>query len=578
MRTKTLFLALACIICFSAKGQNTATTAKQLTQNIATAANLSAEETNRISTAATSYIEALLQANGQYSNDGELVQAKAAIHRAFQEQLQQLLTTGQYAAWTETRNRPRTQSATNIQTMSVTAENNGECYQNPTSPISRWEAEYVPVAGERECWTIDLGVNKPIKFTYTIDLETVGAYDELRIYQIEPNGNSTSILYRFATAESGTITTTSLSGKAKVVFDCIQGNSNGTFKGFRLYFEAVDTDIVDGDMYIAGRLGIGTTEPQEALHVNGAIRGGESNGGIKLTSESGYVTIGSFNSYMAFKTDRQKFYFDKPIYNTTGVYDTPNRYNIQWQTNGTTRLTVLHNNGYTGIGTTEPQEQLHVNGYVRGDGTNGALRIRTTTGTTEIGSTNEGYSHFNTDRDGFCFNKGLTVNGGCIGSQTGTDLYLKTGGTTRMTMRFATGNVGIGTTEPQYRLDVNGTLRTDKIISNTNIGIGTSTPEYTLDVNGTIRAREILVNTDGGADFVFSKDYRLRPLQEVQQFIEEHRHLPEIQSAEDMEENGVSVNALQMQLLQKIEELTLYVIQQEKTIQELQKEVEELKK
>ena len=75
-----------------------------------------------------------------------------------------------------------------------------------------------------------------------------------------------------------------------------------------------------------------------------------------------------------------------------------------------------------------------------------------------------------------------------------------------------------------------------------------------------------------------SEDYQLRPLSEVKAFITKNKHLPEIKSAQEMQENGVSINELQTQLLQKIEELTLYLIQQEETIQELRQEVERLKK
>ena len=110
-----------------------------------------------------------------------------------------------------------------------------------------------------------------------------------------------------------------------------------------------------------------------------------------------------------------------------------------------------------------------------------------------------------------------------------------------------------------------------------NVGIGTPSPSYKLDVNGTIRANEIIVNTTG-ADFVFADDYQLRPLTEVKAFIQENMHLPDIQSAQEMQENGVSVNELQTQLLQKIEELTLYLIQQEQTILEMRQEIEQLKK
>ena len=104
------------------------------------------------------------------------------------------------------------------------------------------------------------------------------------------------------------------------------------------------------------------------------------------------------------------------------------------------------------------------------------------------------------------------------------------------------------------------------------VGIGVDDPEYKLDVAGTIRANEIRVTTTG-ADFVFADDYQLRPLSEVKAFITENKHLPEIKSAQEMQENGVGINELQIQLLQKIEELTLYILQQEERIKALEEEL-----
>lgn len=104
------------------------------------------------------------------------------------------------------------------------------------------------------------------------------------------------------------------------------------------------------------------------------------------------------------------------------------------------------------------------------------------------------------------------------------------------------------------------------------VGIGTDNPQYKLDVVGTIRANEILVTTNG-ADFVFAEDYYLRPLDEVKTFITENKHLPDIKSVEEMQKEGIGVNELQIQLLQKIEELTLYILQQEERIKALEDEL-----
>jgi len=108
------------------------------------------------------------------------------------------------------------------------------------------------------------------------------------------------------------------------------------------------------------------------------------------------------------------------------------------------------------------------------------------------------------------------------------------------------------------------------LMSAGNLGVGTTDPKHKLDVNGTIRAREVLVELNGGADFVFENDYALRPLSEVSDFIQANKHLPEIPSAADMVKNGLDMGEFQIKLLQKIEELTLYIIEQERRIKELE--------
>ena len=106
-----------------------------------------------------------------------------------------------------------------------------------------------------------------------------------------------------------------------------------------------------------------------------------------------------------------------------------------------------------------------------------------------------------------------------------------------------------------------------------NIGIGTESPQAKLDVRGKIIAREIEIKVLSGADFVFSPDYTLKPLSELETFVKDNRHLPEIPSEKQMQENGLNVNEMQIKLLQKIEELTLYVIDQQKQINELKSQL-----
>ena len=111
------------------------------------------------------------------------------------------------------------------------------------------------------------------------------------------------------------------------------------------------------------------------------------------------------------------------------------------------------------------------------------------------------------------------------------------------------------------------------------VGIGTTSPDQMLTVNGTIHAKEVLVDLTGSlADYVFSPTYSLRPLTEVEAFVKENQHLPEIPSAAEVKEKGLSMGEMQNKLLQKIEELTLYVIEQQKQIEKQNAEIEALKR
>lgn len=111
-----------------------------------------------------------------------------------------------------------------------------------------------------------------------------------------------------------------------------------------------------------------------------------------------------------------------------------------------------------------------------------------------------------------------------------------------------------------------------------SVGIGTTTTgTHKLAVEGSIGARKVKVEATGWSDFVFDNNYVLPNLQELELFISKHRHLPEIPSEKEVKENGIDLGEMDSKLLQKIEELTLYLIQQDKEIRILKSELEKLK-
>jgi hypothetical protein len=183
------------------------------------------------------------------------------------------------------------------------------------------------------------------------------------------------------------------------------------------------------------------------------------------------------------------------------------------------------------------------------------------------------------------FGGNVTINSGNLGS-------MGTGGNIKLDPGYG-GKLNVGY-DNQFSIDFSGTYSITtsipftssssitaqgaKFAGNVLIGKTTQTAtRYRLDVAGPIRADEVVVNTTG-ADFVFSPDYKLRSLEEVEKHIKENGFLPEIPSAKEMQQNGMGVSEMQTKLLQKVEELTLYMIELKKENENLQKQVNELRK
>lgn len=135
-------------------------------------------------------------------------------------------------------------------------------------------------------------------------------------------------------------------------------------------------------------------------------------------------------------------------------------------------------------------------------------------------------------------------------------------------------SAGIGTFSPtNMRIFSGGISRIFISQSTGNVGIGTENPTYKLSVLGNIRSTEVVVET-GWADYVFDEKYQLPTLAEVETFIGQNKHLPNIPSAAEIKKNGLHLGDTQKRMMEKIEELTLYIIEVNKRIKKMEQLIE----
>ncbi len=341
-----------------------------------------------------------------------------------------------------------------------------------------------------------------------------------------------------------------------------------------------------------GNIGIGTPDPGAKLDIqypgDGAI-------GFRIVGDSsdGGLTI---------KTDTNI---------PTQIQGLANDHISPWD------LTLNPEGGNVNIGTIESKTMLRINN--RGDNFE-ALRINTDDdGGLFVRINDNDSATLQTFGDGDNYSNGqLMINpfGGNVGIGNGLPNYpLDVSGDIYTNSKlFVSEGVGIGTISPKAKLDIqypgdgaigfrivgdstDGGL-TIKTNTNTstqiqglandhispwdlalnpeggNVCIGTSNPgNYKLAVKGKIRAEEVVVET-GWADYVFEEDYKLQPLSEIETFVKENKHLPEIPSAEKIKEDGLSVAEMMELQMKKIEELTLHLIEQNKMITRQNQQIE----
>jgi len=277
----------------------------------------------------------------------------------------------------------------------------------------------------------------------------------------------------------------------------------------------------------SGNVGIGIDTPSVKLEVAGSgsstIKIGASSlstlGAIQFSTTKAFVAA-NHNLYGG-NVDNS-FYINRP---SGGVLHFR-------EANGTDQMTIK-SGGNVGIGVPNPSTALEVDG-------NGTATIRI--GPSSL--TNFGAIQFN----GSTFS---SANHNLYGGSDNT-LYINrpSGGLIRF--REANGS-------DQMVIQAGG-----------NVGIGTANPDQLLSVKGIIHTQEVLIDLTGWSDYVFNNNYKLRPLSDVQSFINKNHHLPEVPSSAEIEENGLKVGEMNKILMKKIEELTLYLIQQNKRIEQLE--------
>lgn len=170
------------------------------------------------------------------------------------------------------------------------------------------------------------------------------------------------------------------------------------------------------------------------------------------------------------------------------------------------------------------------------------------------------------------------------GSSPAAMMYMFTSGTVnsnRMVIAhspaFPTWGLQYSDAGDQFDFLGSGTSRMSINLSNGNVGIGVASAVYKLEVCGTIRAKEVRVET-GWCDYVFEKDYKLKSIDELEQFVNDNKHLPGIKPAAEVEKEGLKVGEMNKAMMEKIEESALYIIELNNKIKLLENRIDELTK
>jgi hypothetical protein len=328
-------------------------------------------------------------------------------------------------------------------------------------------------------------------------------------------------------------------------------------------------------MYLTnGQVGIGISTPESQLHTKGSVRfAGLTNDNAKdrliVSDANGNLSYRDAATLGGSSTTVWAIGGNTATNPTNDFIGTTDAQPLVFRTNNTPRMRVLNNGNLLLNKTQDDGNILQVAG-------NGSF----------IGPIGTGVGLLMGDN-------GVNRSFGLItyGDISGNDRYTVIGHNMAEGSRYNTNKQGGGV----YLDDRSGVLPIRSMIRKVgedpstyaagisaagNFLIGNTVDQagYKLQVNGNIRTRKVRVDQDTWADYVFDNNYRLRPLKEVEQYIQQEKHLPDVPSAEDVKKEGLDLGDNQTLLLKKIEELTLYIIQQQKQLEAQQQKIDQLEK
>jgi hypothetical protein len=280
-----------------------------------------------------------------------------------------------------------------------------------------------------------------------------------------------------------------------------------------------------------GNVGIGTTTPVQKLHLLGPAGAPATSG----TMQGGLLRFGQTTDNAILDMGVQALGAGAWLQSTDKTTLAVNY-----------PLLLNPNGGTVGIGTTRPIAKLQVGGY----GAWGTLPVNTQ-----------------------LYLPGIQQSDGSVANSIAMGVDVNANATMAITTRATTGDL-----YPIF-MDIRcGNTPVATFTSGGNVGIGTTTPGYLLDVAGAVHASAFVAPSQTYADFVFKSGYKLVPLTDVETAIKKDGHLPGIPSEAEAKAHGIDLASMQVKLLQKIEELTLHQIEQQKLLESQTERLDEQSK